>query len=157
MNNSYIKKPSNQKTDERLFLRLHKNDVLRQLSGYALQTHIKTKLGFEGHLLSNVLPTKTRFALCPSARNSETLVEKLASNNILNGKLLEKATPWTSYRISNVPRKYDTTNVFFQLIMVDVTTEAIIEALTAAVGVPPISVSPHEITIHPRTQQLHPE
>ncbi|POS82441.1 hypothetical protein EPUL_005498 [Erysiphe pulchra] len=53
-------------TDDRLFLRLSESDPLRELSGYALQTHLKAKLGSDDQLLSNILPTKTGFALCPS-------------------------------------------------------------------------------------------
>ncbi|POS85314.1 hypothetical protein EPUL_003327, partial [Erysiphe pulchra] len=71
-------------TDDRLFLRLSESDPLRELSRYALQTHLKAKLGSDDQLLSNILPTKTGFALCPSKGNSSALANKLALSNILD-------------------------------------------------------------------------
>lgn len=79
-------------TDERLFLRLPIDDPLRELSGYALQTHLKAKLGPDRQLLSNFLPTKTGFALCSGKEKSSSLAEKLAASNLLNGKLIKKSS-----------------------------------------------------------------
>ncbi|POS83139.1 hypothetical protein EPUL_005594, partial [Erysiphe pulchra] len=52
---------------------LPEDDQLRTLSGYALQSPLKSKLGPDGHLLANTLPTKTGFALYPTKGNSEIL------------------------------------------------------------------------------------
>lgn len=136
------KEPQKPSPDERLFLRLSEDDQLRTLSGYALQTLLKSKLGPDGKLLANTLPTKTGFALCPTKGNSEILAEKLSATNTLNGKLIERASPWISYRISNVPRRFGTTNDNLQLSLEPVTTFAVSDAITVAAGTPPISVTP---------------
>lgn len=127
-------------SDDRLFLRLPESDALRTISGYALHTLLKSKLGPNCQLLANTLPTKTGFALCPTKGNSASLAEKLATISILHGKVIERASPWKSYRISNVPRKFGTTNDQLELHLEPVTTVALTEAITAAVGVRPISV-----------------
>lgn len=136
------KEPQKPSPDERLFLRLSEDDQLRTLSGYALQTLPKSKLGPDGKLLANTLPTKTGFALCPTNGKSEILAEKLSAINTLSGKLIERASPWISYRISNVPRRFGTTNENLQLSLEPVTTFAVSDAITAAAGTPPISVTP---------------
>lgn len=132
----------NSNSDERLFLRLTENDALRTLSGYALQTLLKTKLGSDGQLLANTLPTKTGFALCPTKGNSATLAEKLAATSTLKDKIIERASPWNSYRITNVPRKFGTTNEHLQHHLEPVTITSLTNAITTAVGSSPISVTP---------------
>lgn len=71
--------------DDRLFLRLSENYPLQALSGYALQIHLKAKLGSDSQLLPNILSTKTGFALCPTKGISFSLSEKLASFDLLKG------------------------------------------------------------------------
>ncbi|POS83204.1 hypothetical protein EPUL_003430 [Erysiphe pulchra] len=129
-------------SDDRLFLRLPENNQLRTLSGYALQSLLKSKLGSDGHLLANTLPTKTGFALCPTKGNSEFLAVKLSGINTLNGKPIERASPWKSYRITNVPRRYGTANDNLNISLEPVTTSSMSDAIAAAVGVPHILVTP---------------
>lgn len=75
-------------------------------------------------------------------RETQTLMEKLATTNILNGKTIQRASPWKSYRISNVPRKFGTTNEYLHNHLEPVTTESMTDAIAAAVGTPPALVTP---------------
>lgn len=124
-------------SDERLFLRLPENDTLRTLSGYALQTLLKTKLGPHGHLLANTHSTKTGFALCPTKGKSEILAENLAATRILKDKEIERAFPWKSYRISDIPRKLGTSDEYLKHHFEPVTNESLTDAIATAVGSPP--------------------
>ncbi|POS81903.1 hypothetical protein EPUL_006292, partial [Erysiphe pulchra] len=67
------------------------------------------------------------------SRTSTTL------SNILDGKLIEKSSVRTSYRISNVPRKIGTLRDNFEHHLVPVTTADVTMAITAAAGTQPIS------------------
>ncbi|POS82990.1 hypothetical protein EPUL_006331, partial [Erysiphe pulchra] len=68
--------------DDRLFLRLSEDSSLRNYSGYALLSYIKSQLGPDKDLLANVLPTKTGHALCPSKGNMNTYETKISTSKI---------------------------------------------------------------------------
>ncbi|POS86259.1 hypothetical protein EPUL_003611 [Erysiphe pulchra] len=119
-------------SDDRLFLRLPEDDQLRNLSGYALQSLLKSKLGPDGHLLANALPTKTGFALCPTKGNSEILAVKLSGINTQNGKPTQRASPWKSYHITKVPRRYGTANDNLNISLEPVKNSAMSDAIAAA-------------------------
>ncbi|POS81908.1 hypothetical protein EPUL_006380, partial [Erysiphe pulchra] len=142
---------SKQQTDDRLFLRLPMDSPLRAHSGYALQTILKSKLGSDGDLISNILPTKTGFALCPSKGKTDALKEKILSVNSFGDARIEKASPWTSYRISNVPRSYGAINEDLEHCLLPVTTHALQTAVTAAAANSPISVTSS------RNNEINPE
>lgn len=146
------KKNAKSNTDDRLFLRLSEGDKLRSLSPYALLTHLKTSLGPDAHLLINAQITKSGFALCPKAGESSALKDKISSISLLSNVTIDNATPWTSYRIQNVPRSYGTLSDNYEHQLIPVTTTALSDALTAAIGTTPISVKPsQENDINPNT------
>ncbi|CCU76433.1 endonuclease/reverse transcriptase [Blumeria hordei DH14] len=109
--------------DDRLFVRLSSNSPLRTASGYAIQTHLKSKLGRQSQLLSSAMSTKTGFALRPSAGNADALNEKLATVDLFGTAPIEKSSPWTSYWIEN-----------------RVTIEAVTAAVASAASATPVSV-----------------
>ena len=115
---------------------------MRTYTGYAVQTLIKSKLGADGSLLANVLPTKTGFAFCPTKGNSTALKNKLIEGNFFSNAIIEQASPWISYRISIVPRKYGAIEDNLQHCLMPVTRDAIHAAVAAAAGSLPISVTP---------------
>lgn len=132
-----FKKISKPRIDDRLFLHLSESDPLCKLSGYAFQTYLKAKLRSDDQLLSNILPTKKGLTLCPSKGNSSAFANKLTQSNIVDGKMVEKLSVWTSYRISSAPRKIDTIKENFEHPLVTVTA-----SITAAIGIQSISVFP---------------
>lgn len=140
-NNKHLQQPKEQ-PDDRLFLRLSNDNPLRTYSGFALLAYIKTKLSSDKELIKDVLPTKTGFALCPSKGSMKALEEKISAGKICAEVPIEKASPWTSYRISNVPRKFGTIDDNFQHILAPVTSESISEAIISAAGVRPVSITP---------------
>ncbi|POS86205.1 hypothetical protein EPUL_001674 [Erysiphe pulchra] len=120
---------------------LQKFSNLEQMTDSFYACRRVAKLGSDDQLLSNILPTKTGFALCPSKGNSSALANKLALSNILDGKLIQKSSVWTSYRISNVLRKIGTLRDNFEHHLVPVITADVTTAITAAAGAQPISPS----------------
>lgn len=146
------KKNAKSNTDDRLFLRLSEGDKLRSLSPYALLSHLKTSLGPDAHLLVNAQITKSGFALCPKADESSALKDKISSISLLSNVTIDNATPWTSYKIQNVPRSYGTLSDDYEHQLIPVTTTALSDALTAAIGTTSISVKPsQENDINPHT------
>ena len=143
-NDQNTKRPQQPKelSDDRLFLRLSNDNPLRAYSGFALLTYIKSKLGQDKELIKDVLPTKTGFALCPSKGNMKALEEKFFAGKICADVPIDKASSWTSYRISNVPRKFGTIDNNFQHILAPVTSDSISEAIISAAGVRPVSIAP---------------
>ena len=132
------------RTDDRLFVRIPEGNTLRDHSAYAIQSHLKAKLGNEGQILTNVQSTKTGFALCPKDGDSENLMEKIKSVSFFGDAPVEKATPWTSYRIKNVPRTYgalEHINVEWKYCLKPVTAEALKDALATAAGVAPVAIA----------------
>ncbi|KAI1005048.1 hypothetical protein K3495_g3168, partial [Podosphaera aphanis] len=135
-------KSQQQRPDDRLFIRLPEGDNLRELSAYALQSHIRTKLGIDGQLLSNVQATKTGFALCPKDGDTAKLREKVSATGIFGNATIDNASPWTSYRIKHVPRTYGTINDDMKYCHNPVTTDAMHQALSEAAGVAPVAIQP---------------
>ncbi|POS87274.1 hypothetical protein EPUL_001831 [Erysiphe pulchra] len=88
---------------------LPEDDQLRTLSGYALQSPLKSKLGPDGHLLANTLPTKTGNSIRQAGKHSGIKTINEMGINTLNGQPIERVSPWKSYRITNVPRRYGVT------------------------------------------------
>ena len=127
-----------------MFVRLPSNSSLRNALGYAIQTHLKSKLGSQSKLLSNVVSTKTGFALRPSAGNADALNEKLETVDLFGTAPIEKASPWTSYRIKNVPRFYGTINQNLQYCLEPFTNEAVTAAVATAASATPVSVLPSQ-------------
>ena len=121
-------------------MRLPNDSVLRGYSGYALQTLLKARLGDHNKLLSNVLPTNTGFAFCPSTGHIDDLAEKVNSVGVFGNAPIERASPWTSYRIENVPRNYGTLNENLQYCLQVISPEAFSEALKVAVGAAPVAI-----------------
>lgn len=115
---------------------------LRAHSGYALRTILKFKLGSDGDLISNILQIKTGFALCPSKGNTDALGKKITTVNFFGDARIEKASPWTSDRISHVPRSLGTINEDLEHYLIPVTTDALLTVVTVAAGTSPITVTP---------------
>ncbi|KAI1001738.1 hypothetical protein K3495_g6468 [Podosphaera aphanis] len=133
--------PQRHRTDVRLFVRIPEGDKLRDLSAYAIQSHLKAKLGIEGRLLTNVQPTKTGFALCPKDGDTAKLKETISKANFFGDAQVEPASPWTSYRIKNVPRKFGTITDKLTYCLQPVTAAAMHDAHSAAAGVAPVVIS----------------
>ncbi|CCU75642.1 reverse transcriptase [Blumeria hordei DH14] len=134
------KTPKAVKSDDRLFVRLPNNSAIPGYSGYALQTLLKTRLGKHKKLLSNVLPKNTGFAFCPSTSHTDDLAEKVNSVGVFGNASIERASPWASYRIENVPRNYGTLNENLQYCLQAAPPEAISKALKSAAGAAPIAI-----------------
>ncbi|KAI0991404.1 hypothetical protein K3495_g16783, partial [Podosphaera aphanis] len=77
--------------DDRLFVRLNEESQLRKLSAYAIQSHLRSKLGADSQLLANVQPTKTGFALCPRDGDTSKLKDKIESVGFFGDAALEPA------------------------------------------------------------------
>ncbi|POS83913.1 hypothetical protein EPUL_002613 [Erysiphe pulchra] len=90
--NTSIPKLPKEQPDDRLSLRLLNKNSLRLYSGFALLPYIKSKLGADKELITNILQTKIGSALCPSKKNTKNLKEKIAARKVF---------PWTSYRLPN--------------------------------------------------------
>lgn len=90
--------------NDELFLRLSKDEPHRAYSGFALLDNIESKLGSDKELIKIVLPTKSGLALSSFKGNLKALEEEISDYKICADALLEKASPWTSIRISNIPR-----------------------------------------------------
>ncbi|KAI0996381.1 hypothetical protein K3495_g11799 [Podosphaera aphanis] len=130
------------RSDDRLFVRIPEGDKLRDLSAYAIQCHLKAKLGNDSSLLTTVQPTKSGFALCPKHGETSKLKEKIAMVGTFGDAPVENASPWTSYRIDYVPRTYGTLEKDLIYGLQPVTSAAMEEALTAAAGVAPVAITP---------------
>ncbi|KAI1007630.1 hypothetical protein K3495_g597 [Podosphaera aphanis] len=130
------------RTDDRLFIRIPVGDKLRDLSAYAIQYHLKAKLEIDGRLLTNLQSTKTGFGLCPKNGDTVNFKETISKVNIFRDALMEIASPWTSYRIKNVPRTFGTINDKLVYFLQPVTAAAMHATLSAAVGVAPVVISP---------------
>ncbi|POS87109.1 hypothetical protein EPUL_000842 [Erysiphe pulchra] len=113
--------------DDRLFLRLSNDNPLRAYSGFALLDYIRSKLGSDKDLIKDVLSTQT---------------EKIMEKKIHEDAVLEKASPWISYRISNVPRSHGSINEKLEHFLVPVTLDSISDAIASAAGAKPVSISP---------------
>ncbi|CCU81843.1 endonuclease/reverse transcriptase [Blumeria hordei DH14] len=136
--------PKPTRTNDRLFVRIPEGNTLRGHSAYAIQSHMKAKLGNEGQILTNVQSTKTGFALCLKDGDSENLMEKIKSVSFFGEAPVEKATPWTSYRIKNVPRTYgalEHINEEWKYCLKPVTAEALKDALATAAGAVPVAIA----------------
>ncbi|KAI0994346.1 hypothetical protein K3495_g13836 [Podosphaera aphanis] len=133
--------PQRHRTDDRLFVRIPEGDKLRDLSAYAIQSHLKAKLGTDGRLLTNVQSTKTGFALCPKDGDTAKLKETISKVNFFGDAQVEPASPWTSYRIKNVPRTFGTINDKLVYCLQPVTAAAMHDALSAAAGVAPVNLT----------------
>ncbi|CAD6500739.1 BgTH12-06446, partial [Blumeria graminis f. sp. triticale] len=132
--------PQQRRTDDRLFVRIPDGDRLRGLSAYAIQSHLKAKLGNDERVLVNVQSTKTGFALCPKYGETSKLKEEIWKVNIFDNVAVESASLWTSYRINNVPRTFGTINDELRYCLQPVTAAAMYEALPAAAGTAPVAI-----------------
>ncbi len=135
--------PQPVRQDDRLFVRIPEGDKIRELSAYSIQSHLKTLLGNESTILTNVQPIKTGFALCPKDGQTAKLKEKLATVSLFGDAPVENAEPWFSYRIENVPRSYGAVKLIndeWKYCLEPVSTVAMHEALSAAAGVAPMAI-----------------
>ena len=133
-----------QRPDDRLFARIPEGDKRRNLSAYAIQTHLESKLDPSSPILTKVQATKTGFALCPKTGESTALKEKIASVDFIGDAIIESATPWMFFRIENVPRTFGAINDNLEYCLRPVTPEDIHEALSTATGVSPVAVLPSQ-------------
>ena len=124
--------PQRHRTNDRLFVRIPDGDKPRCLSAYAIQSYLIAKLGKGGRVLVNLQSTKTSFALCPKDGEISKLKEEILKVSIFDNVAVESASPWTSYRINNVPRTFGTINdeLRYCLQPVIVTAAAMHEALS---------------------------
>ncbi|KAI1005320.1 hypothetical protein K3495_g2898 [Podosphaera aphanis] len=128
--------------DDRLFVHLNEESRLHKLSAYAIQSHLRSKLGAESQLLANVQPTKTGFALCPNDGNTSKLKDKIESIGFFGDAALEPASLWVSYRIQYVRCRHGAINDDMEHCLKPVTATAMHDTLTAAVGVSSTAVLP---------------
>ena len=68
------------------------------------------------------------------------MAEKVNSVGLFGNAPIERASPWTSYRIENFPRNYGTLNENLQYCLQAVSPEAISEALKVAAGAAPVAI-----------------
>ena len=83
---------------------------MRQSSGYAIQKDLRDILGSKGHLLTEVQPVNSGFAIrlaSPEALDTLTDSLPLISSHFQEA-VVERASNYTSYRISSVPRSLAT-------------------------------------------------
>jgi hypothetical protein len=93
--------------DSRLFVRLPTTHHARSFPGYAILTKLRASLGNASHYLREVQTVKTGFALCPTTPTDLPALEACIpaiTSFFGEDSYVEKASNWTSYRITAVPR-----------------------------------------------------
>ncbi|KAI1001297.1 hypothetical protein K3495_g6899 [Podosphaera aphanis] len=95
--------PQPSRQHDRLFVLIPEGDKIWELSAYSILSHLKTLLGNESSILTNVQPIKTGFVLCLKDGETAKLKERLAIVSLFGDAPVENAEPWISYRIENVP------------------------------------------------------
>lgn len=78
----------------------------------------------------------------PTRGNTKALEEKSFVGKICANVSIDSASPWTSYRISNVLRRYGTLGANLQHILAPVTQDSISEATTQAANARSLSIIP---------------
>lgn len=141
-----LKKKAPPKTpplDNRLFVRLPENHVLRAVSTYSIQNDLNKALGKK--LVKEIQTTRTGFALCPlspEAQDSlEALIPQITALFSEKGPcVVEKASNLVSYRIALIPRSFQGFQDN-QITQIRVTPEHLSSALTEELGFTPTQVA----------------
>lgn len=129
--------------DNRLFVRLPENHVLRAVSTYSIQNDLNQALGKK--LVKEVQTTRTGLALCPASSAPEDSLEASIPQitTLFHEKgpcIVEKATNLVSFRIASVPRSFQG-YVDNQVTRIQVTPELFASVLTEELGIAPAQVA----------------
>ena len=130
--------------DSRLFVRLPATHQARPFPGYTILTQLRVSLGDAGHYLKEVQTVKSGFALCPISPTDLPALEACIpaiTNFFGNDSRVEKASNWTSYRITNVPRSITVINDHAEATTSPITPEILLTALAEATGSTPAAAS----------------
>lgn len=130
--------------DSRLFVRLPATHQARPFPGYAILTQLRASLGDAGCYLREVQAVKTGFALCPSSPSDLPALEAcIPAITSFFGKdsHVEKASNWTSYRITNVPRSITVISDLAEVTTSPITPEILLTAIAEAIGATPAAAS----------------
>ncbi|POS87676.1 hypothetical protein EPUL_001886 [Erysiphe pulchra] len=117
---------------------LVKQDIA--LKDFSDEILLVAKRHFEAYVKDN------KFSVCPLPKTGESaaLKEEISSTSLLSNVIIENAPLWISYRIQIVPRNYDTLTEDLEHQLIPDTTMALSDALTAAIGITPISIIPSQ-------------
>jgi hypothetical protein len=134
--------PKTPPPDNRLFVRLPEDHVLRAVSTYSIQNDLNKAL--EKKLVKEIQTTRTGFALCPlspEAQDSlEALIPQITALFSEKGPcVVEKASNLVSYRIALIPRSFQGFQDN-QVTQIRVTPEHLSSALTEELGSTPTQV-----------------
>jgi hypothetical protein len=128
--------------DYRLFVRLPADHAAKRMDSYAIYSSLRAQLGINSNALKEVQTIKTGFALCPASMEALSILEaqKEVISIYFGNCQVERSSRWTSYRVTNLPRKIgQIINGQYSMIPVDPT---ILSAeITEKTGHRPISVS----------------
>lgn len=130
--------------DSRLFVRLPATHQARSFPGYAILTKLRASLGDAGHYLREVQTVKTGFALCPTAPTDLPALEACIpaiTSFFGEDSHVEKASNWTSYRITAVPRSITVIGDHAETTTSPITSEILLLALAEATGATPAAAS----------------
>lgn len=128
--------------DNRLFVRLDISHKAKTLPGYTVLNKLRA-LGIGQHI-QDIQTTKTGFALKPSSPESQTTLEASMADLYSffgEGCKIERASEWTSYRITAVPRNITLLNDQYEPTQSSTTAEILASALTEAVGTAPANIT----------------
>jgi hypothetical protein len=135
--------PKTRPPDNRLFVRLPENHVLRTVSPYSIQNDLNKALGTK--LVKEIQTTRTGFALCPLSPETEAsltaLIPKITALFCEKGPcVVEKATNLVSYRIASIPRSFQGYENG-QVTQIRVTAEHLSLALTDELNESPVQIT----------------
>lgn len=130
--------------DNRIFVRLPHTHQARQIPGFTMLAALRQKLPDIAQYVQEIQPIKSGFALRPTTPEGRAALEAcIPTLTEFYGEdcLVEKAVIYTSYRISNVPRRIAVLNEDNNLEQVDITAEMLSTAIKEASGMAPAATT----------------
>jgi hypothetical protein len=112
------------------------------MDSYAIYTSLRSHLGPDSKALKGVQSIKTGFALLPASLEALAALEaqKEIISTFFDTHQIERSSHWTSYRVTNVPRKVGQLNGS-QYSMVPVNPEILLAEVAETTGFTPIAVT----------------
>ena len=133
-----VKEPAKSRPDSRLFIRISPEHKARKAGPFAILVALKELLGANSTLIQEVQEVPTSFALCTGSLEALNKLEghTTAITGFFGNCTIQKQTPWTTYRLTNVPRTVNTLDGLGQIVNNTVTNSILADAIRELTGQP---------------------
>lgn len=136
------KVPTKPRPDSRLFVRIGPEHKARKAGPFAMLIALKGLLGANSTLIQEVQEVPTGLALCTRSPEALSKLEEYtkAIEAYIGDCIIQKQSPWTTYRLTNIPRTINLLDGLGQITNNIVTDTIIADAIRELTSQPAVRV-----------------